>query len=57
MKSSGIGVETRVAASLRVQKEYFNENWINRGVPTTEVIWVNEAELSISVDDGLANDG
>jgi hypothetical protein len=39
------------------QNEYFNENWISRGVPTTEVIWENELGLSMSVADGLANDG
>jgi hypothetical protein len=39
------------------QNEYFNENWISRGVPTTEVIWENELGLSMSVADGLANEG
>jgi hypothetical protein len=39
------------------QYEYLSENWINRGVPTTEVIEVNDAGLSISTAEGFANDG
>src|SRR5438105_1010998 len=52
-----IGSLSRGWARLQTQKEYFKENWIRRGVPTTEVICVNELGFSISVADGLANDG
>ena len=40
-----------------VQKPYLSENWIRRGAPTTEVIWVKDALLSMSTADGLENDG
>ena len=55
LETSPLGSDGLVACAD--QNEYFNENWIKRGVPTTEVTWVNELPLSISVFDGFANDG
>src|SRR5712692_2130165 len=58
---TGAATQRRVLSAPRSQKlcqnEYFNENWISRGVPTTEVICVNELELSMSTADGFWNDG
>jgi len=57
LASSVTGAGSQSAWPPFFQNEYFNENWISRGVPTTEVIWENELGLSMSVADGLANDG
>ncbi len=39
------------------QNEYFNTSWINRGVPTVEVIAVKLAALCTSAKEGVAKLG
>ena len=39
------------------QNEYFKENWMNRGLPTVELIFASELGFSTSVAGGLANEG
>jgi len=49
---------TRRASSrdTPLQNEYFSENWINRGVPTVEVIGANPPAAETEAEGGFAND-